>query len=43
MAGQALDSILVAAETVNRQVEEIAVVAQQMDASANEPVNAISQ
>jgi methyl-accepting chemotaxis protein len=40
-AGQALDSILVAAESVNRQVEEIAAAAQQMDASANELVNSM--
>ncbi|MCP4536576.1 MAG: HAMP domain-containing protein [Chloroflexi bacterium] len=40
-AGQALDSILVAAETVNQQVEEIAAAAQQMDASANELVSAM--
>ncbi len=40
-AGQALDSILIAAEAVNRQVNEIASAAQQMDASANELVSAM--
>jgi len=40
-AGQALDSILTAAEAVDQQVGEIASAAQQMDASANELVNAI--
>ena len=40
-AGQALDAILVAAEAVNQQVEEIASAAQQMDASANELVGAM--
>ncbi len=40
-AGQALHAILVAAESVNRQVEDIASAAQQMDASANELVSAM--
>ncbi|MDY7080037.1 MAG: methyl-accepting chemotaxis protein [Chloroflexota bacterium] len=40
-AGQALDGILIAVEGVNRQVEEIAAAAQQMDASANELVGAM--
>jgi methyl-accepting chemotaxis protein len=34
-AGHALDSILIAAEAVNRQVEDIATAAQEIDASAN--------
>jgi methyl-accepting chemotaxis protein len=40
-AGQALDTILIAAEAVNRQVEEIAAAAQMMDASTNELVGAM--
>jgi methyl-accepting chemotaxis protein len=40
-AGQALDTILVAVEAANRQVEEIAAAAQQMDASANQLVSAM--
>jgi methyl-accepting chemotaxis protein len=40
-AGEALGSIIVAAEAVSKQVEEIAAAAQQMDASANEMVNAM--
>jgi methyl-accepting chemotaxis protein len=40
-AGQALNAILMAAESVNRQVEEIAAAAQTMDASANELVGAM--
>jgi methyl-accepting chemotaxis protein len=40
-AGQALDAILVAAESVNRQVEEIAAAAQQMGDSSNELVSAM--
>ncbi len=40
-AGQALNSILVATEAVNRQVDEIATAAQQMDVSASELVGAM--
>jgi methyl-accepting chemotaxis protein len=40
-AGKALDAILVAAETVDRQVEEIAAAAQQMGDSSNELVSAM--
>ncbi len=40
-AGQALDSIIIAAEAVNQQVGDIAAAAQQMDASVNEMVGAM--
>jgi methyl-accepting chemotaxis protein len=40
-SGQALESIMVAVEAVNRQVNEIATAAQQMDVSANELVSAM--
>jgi PAS domain S-box-containing protein len=40
-AGQTLDTILVAAEAVSRQVEEIATSALQMDTSVNQLVNAM--
>jgi len=40
-AGQSLASILIATEDVNRQVDEIAVAAEQMDTLANELVGAM--
>ncbi|MBN2002081.1 MAG: methyl-accepting chemotaxis protein [Anaerolineae bacterium] len=41
-AGQAMLNVLTATENVNRQMEEIAVAAQQMDDSATELVNAMN-
>jgi methyl-accepting chemotaxis protein len=40
-AGQALDAILIAAETANRQVEEITAASQEMDAAVHKLVDAM--